>query len=56
MSEGRHKMFFLPVFCIYVLFIAYSFVQKTVFFMLMYNFILLIAVLFLMFASVFKVI
>lgn len=46
-------MFFLPVYSIYVLFIPYSFVQKAVFFMLMYNIVLLITVLFSKFASVF---
>ena len=46
-------MFFLPVYSIYVLFITYSFVQKAVFFMLMYNIVLLITVLFSKFASVF---
>lgn len=47
-------MFFWPVYSIYVLFIPCSFVQKAVFFMLMYNIVLLITVLFSKFASVFR--
>ena len=44
----------LGLYSIYVLFIPCSFVQKAVFFMLMYNIVLLITVLFFKFASVFR--
>ena len=47
-------MFFWPVYYIYVLFVPSSFVHKAVFFMLMYNIVLLITVLFSKFASVFR--